>query len=204
MKKTVTKPAFTVLELTFAIVVIGVMMTIVLSTIIGMLRFYSFAGTVRTNQAAGRQVMDDIDRQIRFSVLVFPSKPPGPTTGNKICVADTKNQVLYSYEALNSAVQKTTYSYSGTTVPTSCSTGGTVTQTAQGNITPTSMKVTGLSFTRTAGAPIASNPAAASVVITMPFVNGTPDSSTGKCKPGDIYCSTLQFSTAVNIRNGGQ
>lgn len=202
MKRNLKKPAFTVLELTFAIVVIGVMMAIVLSTIIGMLRFYSFASTVRVNQAAGRQVMDDIDRQIRFSTIITPTK--AVPTANKICVADTKNQILYSYEAVGTAVQKTTYSYSGSTIPTNCAVGGSVTQTAQGNITPTTMKVAGLSFTRTAGAPIASNTDAAAVVITMPFVNGTPDPATGKCRPGDIYCSALQFSTAVNIRNGGQ
>lgn len=202
MKRPATKPAFTVLELTFAIVVIGVMMAIVLSTIIGMLRFYSFASTVRVNQSAGRQVMDDIDRQIRFSTIVTPAK--AAPTANKICVADTKNQILYSYEAVGSAVQKTTYNYTGSTVPAGCVVGGNVTQTGQGNITPATMKVTGLSFTRTAGAPIDNGSSAAAVVITMPFTNGTPDPATGKCSPGDIYCSALQFSTAVNIRNGGQ
>lgn len=202
MKRRSVKPAFTVLELTFAIVVIGVMMTIVLSTILGMLRFYSFASTVRVNQAAGRQVLDDIDRQIRFATIITPTK--AVPSANQVCVADTKNQVLYSYEAVGSAVQKTTYSYSGSAIPASCAVGGTVTQTSQGNITPATMHVAGLNFTRTAGAPIASNTDAAAIVITMPFVNGTVDPSTGKCRPGDIYCSALQFSTAVNIRNGGQ
>jgi prepilin-type N-terminal cleavage/methylation domain-containing protein len=191
------QPGFTILELTFAIVVIGVMMGIVLTTIIGMLRFYTFSATVRQNQAAGRQVMDDIGRQVRFATLIEPS---GATPSATLCVADVKNQKLYRYAVVSEAVQKTTLDYTGTTVPGNCNTGGSVTQTTQSNITPASMHVRRLDFQKTGGARIVVDQDVAGLVVSLGFVNGTADPVTGNCVAGDIYCSRLDFTTSLNIR----
>ncbi len=203
-----SQPGFTVLELTFAIVVIGVMMAIVLSTILGMLRFYNFASVIRQNQAAGRQVLDDIDRQVRFATLITPDDT-APNNSPVLCVADTKNQQVFRYDLVGPAsaqsVQKTTLSYTGAAIPTNCNSGNpNLTPVGLPTIiTPTTMHVKALTFTKTGGARIVSNPEATAVVTTLQFINGTADPKTNTCRAGDIYCSQLQFVTAVNISGGG-
>ncbi len=205
MKKR-SQPGFTVLELTFAIVVIGIMMAIVLSTIVGMLRFYNFASVIRINQAAGRQVMDDITRQIRFSTIIEP-KTTDPNDKTALCAADTKNQKLlsYRYDAPTQSVIKTTMSYGGTAIPANCDPHGSsiISVDNTSTITPATMHVTGIKFTRTAGARISANPNITAIIVDLSFINGTAGPG-GVCRNGDIYCSQLHFNTAVNIRGGGQ
>ena len=76
---------FTIIELMFAIVILGGMLSLTMVIIVGMLRFYVFAGQVRKNQANGRETLDSITREIRFGKLISPS---GSAATSDVCVFD--------------------------------------------------------------------------------------------------------------------
>lgn len=202
MKKRKNQPGFTLLELLFAIIVLGVMMSIVLTTIIGMLRFYTFANTVRENQQNARNIIDSLAREVRFGTLVMPQSNPGSI----LCVADTKNKRLTKYALLNNSIVRTQYSYANSqlTEGEECNESSGLTVISE-NVAVTTPKMFIKSFEviRTEGAQFATNTDVAAVIVRMSYRTGSVDDS-GDCKPGNIYCSPLNLETAINIRGGDE
>ncbi len=196
---------FTLLELLFAIIVLGVMMSIVLTTIIGMLRFYTFSNTVRDNQQNARNIVDTLSREVRFSTLIMPETNPG----NMLCVADVKNKKLTKYELSNNAIVRTQYSYANSQlIDTENCDGTNPGLITIGNpnvaITTPKMYIKSFEVIRTAGAPVFTEEDVAGVIVKMSYRTGNVNTVTGDCNTGDIYCSPLNLETAINIRGGDE
>ena len=96
-----TRPGFTFIELLFAIVVMGTMFALALVVFVGMLRFYVFAGSVRTNQENARNVLDTISRDVRFGQLIEPSGSGSSTT---LCVYKKADRTLVKYVLTTSTI----------------------------------------------------------------------------------------------------
>lgn len=201
------KPGFTLLELLFAIIVLGVMLSIVMTIVVGMLRFYTFANKIRENQQNGRNVLDTITREIRFGKLVLPTLAD-PLNKSVLCVADEKNKTLirYNINTTDANIVRSQYSYANKDLSdvSSCDgSGGAVTVSSNRPVTGEDMTVTGFTINRTAGAPGTASDKATGLIIRLSYGTGSVNAS-GQCEPGDIYCSVLTYSTAVNNRGGGQ
>lgn len=197
-------PGFTLLELLFAIILLGVMLSITLVAIIGMLRFYVFSNQVRQNQENGRNVLDTMTREIRFGKLLFPTD--ASTAVQRICVLDEsrKQLIQYQYDGAARNLNKTTFSYSPSDLPIDCVVGGQVAiKTPTTKVNLGKMSVTGFSVIKTEGAKIETNTETAAVVIYFSYLTGQPDpANLSTCKTADIYCTSLELNTAVNIRGG--
>jgi prepilin-type N-terminal cleavage/methylation domain-containing protein len=202
MKKIINpKPGFTLLELLFAIVLLGTMLSIMLVAIIGMLRFYVFSNQVRQNQENGRNMLDTMTREIRFGTLLFP-KDSNPKS-DRVCILDKSNNRLIQYQFSAPNLLRSTYSYSQTTPPTDCTTAGGATLVTSGkSANLEKMRVVAFESTKTKGADIDTDVAA--VLLKLSYITGQPDpTDSTKCKIADIYCSNLILNTAVNIRGKG-
>lgn len=201
MKRHLTnKPAFTLLELLFAIILMGVMLSITLVAIIGMLRFYVFSNQVRQNQENGRNMLDTMARDIRFGQLLYP-KDPDPIS-SKVCVLDKAKNQLVQYEHSGLVLNKTIFNYSPAAPPSNCDLGGGVSiKSGPTAMNLDKMKVTTFTITKTKGAPLATaTDATTAVVIKLKYLTGQTTGSPPACKVGDIYCTSLELNTAVNIR----
>lgn len=204
------KPGFTFIELILAITIMGIMFSLVLTVIVGMLRFYVFAGSIRQNQENGRNILDSIVRDIKFGTILTPSNY---VTTNSVCVIKPDN-TLTKYYQNNFAIYKTVYTFDSVITPTACPADDASLpdniriKSGPSQISLDRMKVyqNDFSFTRAEG----SNPAAykniTSVVINFKFFTGNPvdTGDSGRCLTNDIYCGSLQLNTAVSIRNNAQ
>ncbi len=195
-----TQSGFTLLELLFAIILMGTMLSIALVAIIGMLRFYVFSNQVRQNQENGRNMLDTMTREIRFGSLLFP-KDNNPKS-DRVCIMDKSNNRLIQYQFSAPNLLRSTYSYSKTTPPTDCTTSGGATLVTPGKVVNLDkMRVVAFESAKTKGADIEVNTDVAAVLLKLSYITGQPDSSDpSKCKTADIYCSNLTLNTAVNIR----
>jgi prepilin-type N-terminal cleavage/methylation domain-containing protein len=68
-KKNIRKNGFTLVELLFACAILGFMLTITLTTFIGVFRFYLWARTTRTTQEAARQTLNTITREVQSNQI---------------------------------------------------------------------------------------------------------------------------------------
>ncbi len=200
----VRKPGFTIIELLFAVVVLGVMLSLVMTTIIGMLRFYTFANYIRENQQNGRNVLDTITREVRFGSLVLPSE--AAPNSSILCVSDDRKKTLTRYERQGSTLVRTQFGYPNielSQVINCDGSGGATVISPTKQVSGVKMTVTNFVVNRTAGAPGTATDKATAVRISFSYGTGSVN-AVGGCDPGDIYCSVLSLTTAINIRGGGQ
>lgn len=191
---------FTLIELLFATVLLGIMLTIAISTFIGVFRFYVWAGTTRDNQASSRQLMDDISRNIASRKINSVEDLNGdPSTFEAICLDQAAGSTdgpikIYLDEGTKLVkIQK----YLANPSCTSPLLGNSQT------ISNTNMKVSVLKFNIIYGAYNHSEPPdfvyKKSAVIDMTVTNGNVDVS-GECNPTDNFCDQAKFTTAVSER----
>ena len=193
---------FTIIELMFAIVILGGMLSLTMVIIVGMLRFYVFAGQVRKNQANGRETLDSITREIRFGKLISPS---GSTATQEVCVFDKSNNRVVLYKKTGTSLKKTIYTYNSNVDPANCNdvAGSLAGKTKEvKDINLSKMFVTKFDITKTQGASFEVNKNAAAVIINYQFLTGAPDASGAACETKNIFCSQLGYQTAINLRSG--
>ena len=194
---------FTIIELMFAIVILGGMLSLTMVIIVGMLRFYVFAGQVRKNQANGRETLDSITREIRFGKLISPS---GSTATQEVCVFDKSNNRVVLYRQTGTKLTKTIYTYNSNVDPVNCNdvAGGSLAGKTKEvkDINLSKMFVTKFDITKTQGASFEVNKNAAAVIINYQFLTGAPDASGTACETKNIFCSKLGYQTAINLRSG--
>lgn len=193
-----TRLGFTFIELLFAIVVMGTMFALALVVFVGMLRFYVFAGSVRTNQENARNVLDTISRDVRFGQLIEPSA--AVPTGNTLCVYKKADRTVVKYEKpfASNVINKYTSGATYDSAPANCATT-TVTNfgTAQ-SVFNTRATATVFDVMKVAGSKPTAYPGVLSVEIRLQIITG--NSVNGSCATKDIYCNSLTLNTAVNIR----
>lgn len=194
---------FTIIELMFAIVILGGMLSLTMVIIVGMLRFYVFAGQVRKNQANGRETLDSITREIRFGKLISPS---GSTATQEVCVFDKSNNRVVLYKKTGTSLKKTIYTYNSNVDPANCNdvAGGSLAGKTKEvkDINLSKMFVTKFDITKTQGASFEVNKNAAAVIINYQFLTGAPDATGAACETKNIFCSQLGYQTAINLRSG--
>ena len=195
-----THPGFTFIELLFAIVVMGTMFALALVVFVGMLRFYVFAGSVRTNQENARNVLDTISRDVRFGQLIEPS---GSSSSNTLCVYKKADRTVVKYVLTTSnTLGVTTTGFSRSTLaeqsslPTNCDGDGFV----ESSVFNTKATAAAFAVTKLGGASNTVYPTVSSVIIRLQVITGNPDSTGLACASNNIYCNSLTLNTAVNIR----
>jgi prepilin-type N-terminal cleavage/methylation domain-containing protein len=212
------KSGFTAIELLLAIVILGGMLTLTMTVVVGMLRFYVFSNSVRKNQANGRDTLDLITRDIRFGTLLTPTAiDPGPSSKGKICVylKSDKKIVIYRYGAdTNNTLASATdlyrkvYKYTANNDPTTCDETNLNFKSSLAEETLTKLNLEKMYITKfdvvsTQGASFEVKPDAAAVVIDYGFLTGNANASGTGCDSANIFCSNLGYVTAINLRAGG-
>ena len=193
-----TRPGFTFIELLFAIVVMGTMFALALVVFVGMLRFYVFAGSVRTNQENARNVLDTISRDVRFGQLIVPSASGTSTTPGTLCVYKKADRTVVKYELTDGAINKSTSAATYDSAPANCT---TVTNFGPAqSVFNTKATAAVFAVTKLGGASSTAYPTVSSVIIRLQVITGTPDSTGLACASNNIYCNSLTLNTAVNIR----
>ncbi len=200
------QPGFTFVELLLAIVIMGVMLAIAMTTVVGMMRFYVFASHVRQNQENGRNVLDSIARDIRYGKLILPSAS-APNNSNVVCSYNPTTKTLIKYEQSGTTIVKNEYTYPGSATPGTCATGTSDNLTLSTNSPQTisldNMYIlagtAGFRVTRTIGSSPSAYTDVVAVIIKFSFITGTLDTTVG-CAANNIYCGELELITVVNIR----
>lgn len=190
-------PGFTFVELMFAIVVLGTMMAITMSMVVGMLRFYAFSNQIRQNQENGRNILDTMSRDIRFGQLI---EPRSITPGSVVCVLTQTQQgnKAIKYYLSGSELRKATWDIADIRT-LDCN------NPVNANVITVNlprMTVTNLNIIKTRGAQTVNNPNINAVLIKFGFLTGTPDGSGKTCDTKNIYCNKLEYNTVVNLRQG--
>lgn len=202
MKKRIkNQSGFTLLELLFAITLMGVMLSIALVAVIGMLRFYVFSNQIRQNQENGRNILDTMVREIRFGSLLFPND--ATATSTRVCILDKTNTQLIEYKLISSSLQRSIYTYSPTEPPKDCNDDGLTIVAGPKSVNYDKMRIIDFQVSKTQGAEIEVNTSATAIVLSLQYLTGQPDpadSTSLKCRVADIYCSNLVLNTAVNMR----
>ena len=202
--KHIKKSGFTAIELMLAIVILGGMLTLTMTVIVGMLRFYVFSNSVRKNQANGRDTLDLITRDVRFGKLILPSSS-GATT-NQLCAYDKTNKKItfYALDTTTYDLNRKVYNYNADVDPTSCVTDvlntDLLVQQSSTKLNLDKMKVTKFNIKRTQGASFQVNTNAAAVLIDYEFLTGNANTSGTACDSNNIFCSKLGYDTAINLR----
>jgi len=187
------KPGFTFIELILAITIMGIMFSLVLTVIVGMLR-----------------ILDTMVRDIKFGTLLTPS---GFAKSNVVCIKKS-DSTLIKYSQDTNAIFKTVYSFDAATSPTNCpDTNATLPDTIQIKSGPSKISLDRMNvfpgdftFTKASGSKPRYYNTVSSLVINFRFFTGNPINSDGniKCLSNDIYCSSLQLNTAVSLRENSQ
>lgn len=200
------KSGFTAIELLFAIIILGGMMALTMTVIVGMLRFYVFAGSVRKNQANGRDTLDLIARDVRFGKIILPNN--SGVNGNEICVYDKTNKRVIDYVWTSNAylLKRKIYSYQLDPDPTTC-TPNSINElqlVSENNMNLSKMFITRFNVKRTQGASFQANDLnTAAIIIDYEFITGNYSPNLGGsiyCNTENIYCNKLGYVTAVNLR----
>jgi len=186
-----TRPGFTFIELLFAIVVMGTMFALALVVFVGMLRFYVFAGSVRTNQENARNVLDTISRDVRFGQLIEPS---GSGSSSTLCVYKKADRKVVRYVLTGGAINKSTSTDNYDSAPANC----IIDFDAAQSVFNTRATATAFEVVKVRGAVPTVYTAVSSVTIRLQVITGNPVG--GVCITKDIYCNSLTLNTAVNIR----
>jgi prepilin-type N-terminal cleavage/methylation domain-containing protein len=199
------KSGFTIIELMFAIVVLGGMLSLTMVVIVGMLRFYVFANSVRQNQANGRETLDLIGRDVRFGRLISPT---GTAEASEICVFTESDRKIVQFKLGSDPespydLTKKVYKWNLLTNPTDCvlsEDNSTLENTTKLNLNR--MRIVKFGVTKTQGASFEVNDKAAAIIINYEFLTGNANSSGTACDSNNIYCSKLGYDTVINLRAG--
>ena len=204
-----TQPGFTFVELMFAIVVLGTMLSLTMSMVVGMLRFYSFSNQIRTNQENGRNVLDTMTRDIRFGKLVSPDSA---TPLSEVCVVSQaeggRKGILYYREVDTAAnpkryyIKKATWAINTPSNPTANECTAKKSSTDKILNAPR-MEISDFTVTKAQGASITLNKNVNSVILKLGFITGSYAlNPTGDlyCDVKNIYCNKLEYNTVVNLR----
>lgn len=207
-----TTKGFTLIELLFATIILGVMLTMTITTFIGVFRFYNWAGTTRINQQNSRQIMDDISRLVASrTVNINASTRNLDGTYSGLCLInegggsirlDSGQLLAIQLGSANPTYKVTEYSYPNN--PNCNSTYDSFREISD-NI---NTKVTKLEFDIVYGALnnsiYTSDPndpkLKRSVEFTIDVINGTPIQGTNDCKVGDNFCDKATYTSAVSER----
>lgn len=201
---------FTLIELLFATIILGVMLTMTITTFIGVFRFYTWAGTTRVNQQNARQIMDDISRliasrKVNTNTPASTRKPDG--TYSSLCFyGEGQESIKISLNYGNFLTNKVTVDRYAET-ENDC-VGQLI---SRGEISDNiNTKVTKLEFVVVYGAlnnSIYSNSdpdiqanLKKSVEFTIDVINGTPSQGTDNCMVGDNFCDKASYTSAVSER----
>lgn len=179
---------FTIIELVFATTLLGIMLTLILSTFVGVFRFYVWAGTTRVNQEYARQLVDDISRTIQTKKIY------SATTGS-ICL---NNYVTDPIGSTKIELVGTVVNYNNYNVYDCSGAASSIQAVSNPNL-----KINNLNFTKVYGAYNNSEPDTGlknSAIIYLKTTNGIVDPATTKCRLGDNFCDQAEFITAVSER----
>lgn len=208
MRRSKNQPGFTFVELLFAIVVMGILFSIALVVFIGMLRFYVFAGSVRQNQENGRNVLDTINRDIRFAQLVFPSQTG--IEANKVCYYNPSTKKIVGYYSnpatlgtstanLQKFESTSTYDTYDAAKLASADCADSTKGTLSSNL-PKSMYPTDFVVMRTGGAIVTTYSNVTAITIKFGFITQTAGTISSSCDVRNIYCNKNTYNTALELR----
>lgn len=195
MEKSANKfsSGFTLIEFLFATVLISVMLTIVLTTFIGVFRFYVWSSTTRNNQSYTRDLLDSIGREVRSHKIYS-------ATTSEICLSKSNPSSIQKTEKIylqNNKVLLQEYSGDNCTSPLIG---------VEKSISNPALSVNQLDFLVINGALnsdsfISAHPEflRKSVTINLKVTNGILVS--GACAPTDPFCDQVQYVTAENENN---
>jgi len=186
IKITFNKRGFTLIEHLFSVIILGFMLTICLSTFVGIFRFYTWSSTTRTTQSTARQAMDIISRDVSSGSLNISA-----STSSEICIKNSTSTSEKISVNTNKQLQKQTFSTDDCT-PIVGPLGGPTTQV----LTPIGVNVTSLNleYVTTASNTSYANNYRYSAVINIVITNGIAD-NLGNCLATNIFCDKASFST---------
>jgi len=197
---------FTLIELLFATIILGVMLTMIITTFIGVFRFYTWAGTTRVNQQNARQIMDDISRLIASRTVNTTASTRNPDgTYSRLCLyGEGQESIRISLNYYNWLTNRVTVDRYPNGV-NDCTGIPSSTREISDNV---NTKVTKLEFNIVYGALNNSiynnNPddpsLKKSVEFTIDVLNGPPSQGNDNCRVGDNFCDKASYTTAVSER----
>ncbi len=188
--KTYSQKGFTLVELLFSIAILGFMLTITLSTFIGVFRFYNWSKTTRTTQQSARDSLDIITREVRAGKIASVAQ-------TQLCINRTdgfiynNQQVRSELISLNSSGQFQIQYIDTINCPALDDN-----RIGMVVISSPNVQISDLKFSLVLGPTPATTPK--SVIIFFEVINGTPVD--GKCLPTDNFCDQAAFTTAVMER----
>lgn len=206
--KNSTLKGFTLIELLFATIILGVMLTMTITTFIGVFRFYTWAGTTRVNQQNSRQIMDDIGRLISSRTVNVDASTRNPDgTYSSLClIGEGQETIKISLNYFGILTNKVTVDRYPVGI-NDCTGLPNSTREISDNI---NTKVTKLEFEIVYGAlnnsiytdldPNVQATLKKSVIFTIDVINGTPIRGTNDCKIGDNFCDKATYTSAVSER----
>lgn len=205
-----TTKGFTLIELLFATIILGVMLTMTITTFIGVFRFYTWAGTTRVNQQNSRQIMDDISRlissrKVNTNTSASTRNPDG--SYSSLCLyGEGQESVKISLNYYIWLTNKVTIDRYPDGVD-DCTGAPSSTREISDNI---NTKVTRLEFVVIYGAlnnsiyndpnPVVQSSLKKSVEFTIDVINGTPSQGSDNCRVGDNFCDKTSYTSAVTER----
>lgn len=198
--KNAKKTGFTFIELIFAITILGVLLSMAMVIVVGMLRFYVYSSFLRQNQENGRNTLDLIVKEIKFGKLLLPTSTITSTTS--LCVRDNANgrMLYYSLDSANKELDRSVYSFNQINPPTTCDLSSNNVRLVAGptKMNLDNMKIYKFDVQKTEGA-LGGNGVANAVTIALGFLTGNSVDNTN-CAINDIYCNSQVFNTAVELR----
>lgn len=190
------KSGFTLIELIFATVLISMMFTIMITTFIGVLRFYTWSNVTRKNQESTRQLTDVMTRLIN-------SKKIGEVgaDGSSICLlpANTGSSdlpvkiYLDNYQVKLQKYDIPTPPEGETLQPSDYCQDGQIKTSELVLLSDPQMKIASLQFKIVLGSNLPLLKHKLSTTIKIKSINGQSNS----CAEGDNFCDQTEYTTAA-------
>lgn len=182
------KNGFTLVEILFACAILGFMLTITLTTFVGVFRFYLWSRTTRTAQESARQVLGTISKAIQGNAIVSANN--SSLCLNSTQATATEKSLKIFLDTTDNKIKQQAY------FAKDCA-GSVLGQLTI--ISASNVDITYLSFTGVSGP---GGAVTKSVVVNMQVTNGTPVMVDGtlRCRPSDNFCDQATFTTAAMQR----
>lgn len=193
------------MELIFAITVMGVLFGLATTVVIGMIRFYTFANTVRTNQQEARSIMNSIANDATDGQVAIITRNNNDNISTVLCIKNTREIITYELDETN--LNRKSYNAGP---KDSCNAIEDISSKIKSNTRMNNERMLVYFFdtdllSQGAGGDGLTiiNTNVTSLILRIKFAtifNGGQNSdSFGRCEPADIYCSTLELNTAVKV-----